>query len=415
MGKKLLGFLDIRQPKRFDKQEQKDYCRKTLSLKKVSFGITCLISFWRFLMVKKLPSGLQKAGTNFRIQFRSRHTEPGKMYSERLPEGTTRRDAEQYLAKLREDDRREILRWRDEKKRESESQRNWTVGEFAIEIYLPHCAASNRPSTLERKEREFRAIGPWFWDVRLESIDAAMMSRFAAERKAEGVRARTVNVGIVQIGHLLNVAHELGFLPHPPPRFKKLPEKDKKKARWLSREEIEIALTNATEKGPVWKALFLFLINTGARWTETRELRWEDLDLAEGIVTFHGGTTKGGKDRMIPLVSELIDALGELERLGEYVFMHSWRGRSCKMPIDGKLGGDRYPWDGEDLRCSPHVLRHTFAALKLRAGVGMEKVQKWLGHTTIQLTVDTYGHVLPEEHGEDIAKGYRAGQGSKES
>ncbi|MCK6513314.1 site-specific integrase [Myxococcota bacterium] len=360
-------------------------------------------------MAKKLPSGIQRSGKTYRIQFRSRHTNPGMIYSERLPQGTTLRSAEAYLAKLREEDRQETLQWRDEKKREKESHRIWTIGDFATEIYLPHCAASNRPSTLERKVQEFKRIGPWFWDLRLDGVDAATVSRFAAERKAEGVRARTVNIGIAQIKHLLNVAHELGFLIHPPPKFRRLPEKDKKSVRWLSRDEIELALANATAKGEVWRALCLFLLGTGARWGETRALRWSDLDLEEGIVTFHGHTTKGGKDRMIPLLPEVVSALASLTRLGDLVFMHRWREKVCPMPVDGKLGGDVYPWDGEGLSASPHVLRHTFAAMRLRGGVGMEKVQKWLGHSTISLTVDTYGHIVPEEHAEEIAKGYHAG------
>jgi site-specific recombinase XerD len=42
-----------------------------------------------------------------------------------------------------------------------------------------------------------------------------------------------------------------------------------------------------------------------------------------------------------------------------------------------------------------HALRHTFASDLLGAGVPMLKVSRWLGHASIQTTVDTYGHLLP--------------------
>ena len=48
----------------------------------------------------------------------------------------------------------------------------------------------------------------------------------------------------------------------------------------------------------------------------------------------------------------------------------------------------------EDLRI--HDLRHTFATHLLLAGVPVLKVSRWLGHTSIQITCDTYGHLLPD-------------------
>ena len=47
-----------------------------------------------------------------------------------------------------------------------------------------------------------------------------------------------------------------------------------------------------------------------------------------------------------------------------------------------------------------HRLRHTFASELLTNGVPIFKVSKWLGHSSIQLTSDTYGHLVPrpDEH-----------------
>ena len=42
-----------------------------------------------------------------------------------------------------------------------------------------------------------------------------------------------------------------------------------------------------------------------------------------------------------------------------------------------------------------HDLRHTHATLLLEAGVPVKVVSERLGHASIQLTLDTYAHVLP--------------------
>jgi integrase len=48
-----------------------------------------------------------------------------------------------------------------------------------------------------------------------------------------------------------------------------------------------------------------------------------------------------------------------------------------------------------------HDLRHHFASLLIGQGRSIKLVQKWMGHSTSQITLDTYGHLWPEE--EDLA------------
>ncbi len=43
-----------------------------------------------------------------------------------------------------------------------------------------------------------------------------------------------------------------------------------------------------------------------------------------------------------------------------------------------------------------HQLRHSFASELLTSGVPIFKVSRWLGHASIQLTADTYGHLIPQ-------------------
>lgn len=46
---------------------------------------------------------------------------------------------------------------------------------------------------------------------------------------------------------------------------------------------------------------------------------------------------------------------------------------------------------------SPHMLRHVYASLQIEQGVTPKRLQKLIGHSTLKMTLDTYGHLWPDE------------------
>lgn len=63
---------------------------------------------------------------------------------------------------------------------------------------------------------------------------------------------------------------------------------------------------------------------------------------------------------------------------------------------DCRTGDGEPDWDGPDLR-------HTTATLLLAQGMGLEDVKNQLGHSSITLTSNTYGHVL-EQRQREVAR-----------
>jgi integrase len=59
-------------------------------------------------------------------------------------------------------------------------------------------------------------------------------------------------------------------------------------------------------------------------------------------------------------------------------------------------------------RITLHACRHTFASLMIAAGVNAKALQSYMGHSSIRVTFDLYGHLMPgnEEQAADLLDGY---------
>ena len=160
---------------------------------------------------------------------------------------------------------------------------------------------------------------------------------------------------------------------------------------------------------PLMLALCKTAVATGLRFGELAALRWSDVDLLERELlvarTHVDGigeqAPKSNEPRTIDLTPP---AAAMLERW--YVESggdgHSSRARTaatCPLstspssvlyPALARAGIDRIGERGR--KRDFHSFRHTFARLALEGGAEIVWVQRQLGHSSITLTVDTYGH-----------------------
>jgi integrase len=216
----------------------------------------------------------------------------------------------------------------------------------------------------------------------------------------------------------------------------------------LSMAEFDIL---CSQFAGVYRTLVRFLVGTGCRWGEAVVLRRRDFDLTaanpvvrirralkrrgDGVTEIRGPKTKKSR-RTIVLPRELVAELRELMVGGaadDLVFTGpkggmiahrnfwywQWRPAICRAQrcdehreADCRCGGGRprtckiHPGTqlpepcgcAATLSVTPriHDLRHTHASWLLASGVPIHIVQARLGHESIQTTVDTYGHLLPD-------------------
>ncbi len=174
----------------------------------------------------------------------------------------------------------------------------------------------------------------------------------------------------------------------------KTPKVAKKLPTVLTRKEIKDMIDNTPNLKH--RLLIELLYSSGLRLSECINLRYEDLDLNEGIGWVRAG--KGSKDRMF-IISESFkrDLQQYIEKTASkkgYIFNNngkkmSPRGIEYIISQAAKRAGIKK-------KVSVHTLRHTFATHMLENGVDIRKIQKLLGHANLQ-TTQIYTHVSSEE------------------
>ena len=150
-------------------------------------------------------------------------------------------------------------------------------------------------------------------------------------------------------------------------------------------------------------------------------LRACDVDLEAGLLHVEAGwdltvgriATKGGQDRRVPICDALRAPLAarllSADRWGEQLVF----GADGSRPFGPRGLSERADeaWEAAKLnRITLHECRHTFASLMIAAGVNAKALCDYMGHSSIKVTYDKYGHLMPGNEGEaaDLLDAYLA-------
>lgn len=185
---------------------------------------------------------------------------------------------------------------------------------------------------------------------------------------------------------------------------------------------------------PFWRFFVLFLVSTGVRFSEATALRVHDLDLdAVHPITgaprpsarirrawkdTSGGPAKLGppktakSKRTISIPPSLLPELRALvagKRPSDWLFTNTrgnpirngvfhetaWQPMMTSVVDGEKVDGPFVEEYG--IRPRPHDLRHTYASWAIRTNTPLPVIQRQMGHESIQVTVDTYGHLIRQD------------------
>jgi integrase len=218
-----------------------------------------------------------------------------------------------------------------------------------------------------------------------------------------GVLRLAVEDGVL----LVNPAHDLGKLSQN--------KSAEKEVDFITKEELQTFLTTFKKFSPRYYPLVLTMARTGMRIGEAMALQWQDVDFERRNIrlrrNFSRGkleTPKNGKGRNIDMSKQLSRTLIELlhqrkieklkngwQHLPEFIFVTEkgrpvlntshWRTKFFNKAVE----------KAKIRRITPHILRHTYASLLIQAGESLVYIKDQLGHHSIKVTVDIYGHLVP--------------------
>jgi integrase len=178
--------------------------------------------------------------------------------------------------------------------------------------------------------------------------------------------------------------HDVPQDPDPVPRY--IPDHELRKV-------LDYCQNGASLKE---KTVVTVLLHTGIRAAELAKLCTTDIVQIQGTWKLHIREGKGLKDRVIPLTAACLAALQKWQETGwedrnEHLFTwygHPWQGSANVCRIIREMG-IHLDLDG----LTPHRFRHTFAVALLNYGLRESALQKLMGHTTLNMTLE-YARIL---------------------
>ncbi len=267
-------------------------------------------------------------------------------------------------------------------------------------------------------------IKPHIGSVKLADLTGPQVASFERQLHKAGASDAMRRKVLVSLSSLLRLAMLEGEINRNPADGHRV--KTNKRARRKlkigvdipSIDEIRAFLEALNER---WRPFFLTAVFTGMRASELRGLKWTNVDLKKGEIhvreradRFHeiGHPKSEAGERTIPIGPIVVNTLkkwklqcpkGDLGLVfptgAGSVQSHSNIRRRALIPLMEKAGVvDR---DGEAKYTGLHALRHFYASWLINPtdlggqGLPPKVVQERLGHSTLAMTTDTYGHLFP--------------------
>lgn len=277
-------------------------------------------------------------------------------------------------------------------------------GEWIAEV---EAGRSVRANTRARDEASLRNhVLPRFGQMRLVDVQPQDIRRWLAGLESKGLAPGTIVKAYQIVRRGFAVAVDDGRLARSPCRGISAPRVEPPDHRYLSADEVNL-LANAID--PRFRALVLTAAHTGLRIGELAALRVSRFSALGGLVRVDStltevsghvrfGPPKSRASRrtvaisrsMAETIAQHIEAFPDPDDLiftsprGGPLRVTNFRRRYWKPAVDSSVGQP----------CTFHDLRHTNVALLIAAGVQAKVIQERLGHGSIRVTLDTYGHLF---------------------
>lgn len=218
------------------------------------------------------------------------------------------------------------------------------------------------------------------------TFDQETVDLLVGKLRERGNSNATINRKMAALSKLLRKAHKMGNI-HSLPEFRRQKERAGR-IRFLEAEEEARLFAAVRRRDEDFYRLSVFLVDTGCRLGEALGLIWNDINAHR--VSFW--ITKSGRSRTVPLTVRAMEALksdgprrkGPFSHLTQAQYRAVWNEAKMEVGL------------GTDDQVVPHILRHTCASRLVQGGIDIRRVQMWLGHQTLTMTM-RYAHLATND------------------
>lgn len=307
-----------------------------------------------------------------------------------------------------------------EKEKLSELEKQLLKGSFAKDYsynelydfwFTNSSARKGERSLIKDSQMHKNYVQPIIGELKVSEINVTHFEKIVLLVLKKDLTKATANLVIQQFKAVFNYAFNNDLITRNPSRNFKQLRLEKKEMDYLSQDELDQLLSYTNQKytgNERWKhVLYLTLFLTGGRLGEVLGLEWHRINFDRDSIIFSQMwdgvfnkiilTTKGRKDRVVPLNSLLKKELGAIKNNSKGSFIFSDVG---DRPIDpSNFRCRNWEKDLKDSGIRPiriHDARHTYASLFVMNGGKLYDLKTVLGHSDMK-TTERYAH-LSNEH-----------------
>jgi len=283
---------------------------------------------------------------------------------------------------------------------------------------IPGTVTTRTQELYERAVRDY--INPSVGKIRLNKLAPSDVSRMLQDLEGRGYSPATKRMARATLRRALRMAEQDGILTRNVASIAEGPKLDYSEGRSLSPEQAKIFLQAV--KGHRHEGAYVIALSLGLRRGEILGLCWNDIEASEGTVVLHvrrqlirdkSGVQlvdlkTVGSRRVLHLSRPLVELLEQhrtRQEAEELVVGKRWKNEheliftsNVGTPLDPEAFGRTVPKICKEVglgHWSIHELRHSCASLLMAMEVPLEVVSEQLGHASIRVTKDVYGHLMP--------------------
>lgn len=295
--------------------------------------------------------------------------------------------------------------------------------EAYLASWLHHAAGRIGPRTLERYAGQVRIhVSP--------AIGSIAVRKLTPQHLADLYAQLTATLSAASIAHLHRVLHSAfdqalrwNLIARNPAAAVKAPRPARREMTVLSPDEVRALLTAVA--GDELEALYVLAVTAGLRQGELLGLRWRDVDLEGGWLEVSATLSRGKRTAPKTRSSSRRVKLGETGIRA--LRSHRLRMAERLLPFRARTEGDVLvfvtelgePYNGAHIterafkpllrraglrEIRFHDLRHAFASLMISEGVPPLVISQMLGHSTPAMTLNVYGHLMPLDQADAVAR-----------